>query len=241
MGYFRELPTLQYLSPLKTRNSALEYIDTKNIFKRVKLREDFQSTLTNFDKYQILDGKRPDQVAKELYNSETLDWVVLISAGITNVRDQWPLSDKDIFYFAEKIYGSSMNETRFYETKEVKDSRGRTILPKGQVVDHNFKSPRPKTDTDPTNSYVKFWDDGIVDSGTGRKGTLVTEFNVTQSISNYQYHVRLNDKKRGIYVLKPTYLQQFLLDSRKLMKYSRASQTVSDTVKRVTNIRLLSP
>ena len=111
----------------------------------------------------------------------------------------------------------------------------------GSVVDHNFKSPRPKTDTDPTNSYVKFWDDGIVDSGTGRKGTLVTEFNITQSISNYQYHVRLNDKKRGIYVLKPTYLQQFLLDSRKLMKYSRASQTVSDTVKRVTNIRLLSP
>ena len=134
MGYFRELPTLQYLSPLKTRNSALEYIDTKNIFKRVKLREDFQSTITNFDKYQILDGKRPDQVAKELYNSETLDWVVLISAGITNVRDQWPLSDKDIFYFAEKIYGSSMNETRFYETKEVKDSRGRTISKKRKYI-----------------------------------------------------------------------------------------------------------
>ena len=32
---------------------------------------------------------RPDQVADELYGSVGLDWVVLITAGITNVRDQW--------------------------------------------------------------------------------------------------------------------------------------------------------
>jgi len=241
MGYFRELPNLQYPSPLKTSNSTLEYIDAKNIFKRVKLREDFQNTITNFEKYQITDGERPDQVAKKLYGSEGLDWVVLISAGITNIRDQWPLSDKDIFYFAQNAYGSAMNETRFYETIEIKDSRGRTILPKGQVVDQNFKSPRPKTDTDPTNSYVKFWDDGLVETGTGRKGVLVTEFNVTVPISNYQYEMRKNLDRRGIFVLKPFYLQQFLTDSRKLMKYSKSSQYVSNIVKKVDNIRILSP
>ena len=49
MGYFRELPTLQYLSPLSDRNNISEYVDAKNLFKRIKLREDFQSTLTNFE------------------------------------------------------------------------------------------------------------------------------------------------------------------------------------------------
>ena len=36
MGYFRELPNIEYLSPLKERNSSSEYIEAKNLFKRVK-------------------------------------------------------------------------------------------------------------------------------------------------------------------------------------------------------------
>ena len=35
MGYFRELPNLQYISPLAERDTSSEYIDVKNIFKRV--------------------------------------------------------------------------------------------------------------------------------------------------------------------------------------------------------------
>ena len=49
MGYFRELPNLEYLSPLSDRNSASEYIQAKNIFKRVKLREDFHNSFTRFE------------------------------------------------------------------------------------------------------------------------------------------------------------------------------------------------
>ena len=67
MGYFRELPNIEYLSPLSDRNSASEYIQAKNLFKRVKLRDDFYNSITNFDKYQLTEGQRPDQVALELY------------------------------------------------------------------------------------------------------------------------------------------------------------------------------
>ena len=52
MGYFRELPNLEYLSILPDRVSSSEYVEAKNLFKRVKLREDFYSTITNFEKYQ---------------------------------------------------------------------------------------------------------------------------------------------------------------------------------------------
>ena len=233
MGYFRELPNLQYLSPLSDRNNSSEYTPAKNIFKRVKLRNDFQNSLTNFDKYQIIDGERPDHVASKIYGSQNLDWVVLISAGITNIRDQWPLSDKDIFEFCDDVYGSDMNAIKFYETKEVKDSKGRIILASGQAVDANFKSPRPKVDSTPLSSYVKFWDSG--------KETMVTETQVTQSISNYQYEVRENNKKRGIYILKPLYLQQFLNDTRRLMKYGKSSQFVTERIKMTDNIRIKSP
>ena len=233
MGYFRELPDLEYLSPLSDRNSSSEYITVKNIFKRVKIREDIQNYITAFNKYIIRDGDRPDNVAEELYGDSDLDWVVLISADIRNIRDQWPLSDKDIFLYAEKIYSNSLNDARFYETIEVKDSKGRLSLPEKLIVDKNFKSPRPSTDIEPNTSYVKFYDSGLK--------TIITKYNVTTSVTNYEHEVRKNDDKRTIFVLRREYLQQFLNDSRKLMLYSNSTQYVDDRLKRADNIRIKSP
>ena len=231
MGYFRELPNIEYLSPLSDRNSASEYIQAKNLFKRVKLRDDFYNSITNFQKYQITEGQRPDQVALELYGSPQLDWVVLISANIVNIRDQWPLSNKDIYTFVENAYGDEMNNVRFYETIEVKDSKGRLIMPEKQVVDQNFKSPRPATET--AESYVQFWDSGLEQ--------VVTKYNITRPVTNFEYEMRLNDEKRGIYVLRPSYLQQLLNDMRKEMRYAKSSQYVNPKTKKGDNIRVKSP
>jgi hypothetical protein len=233
MGYFRELPNLEYLSPLSDRTSASEYITVKNIFRRVKIRDDLQNSLTAFDKYQIRDGMRPEQVAEELYGSQNLDWIVLISAGIRNVRDQWPLSSKNIYEYSERIYGSSLNDVHHYETIEVKDSTDRIILPEGKVVNHNFKLPSPDTDNEPTRSYVEYYDTGLQQ--------MVKKYDIVKSITNYQYEDDKNESKRGIYVLKKTYLQQFLNDSRRLMLYSQSSQYLNDKLKRGENIRVKSP
>jgi len=231
MGYFRELPNIEYLSPLADRNSASEYIAAKNLFKRVKLRDDFYNSITNFDKYQIVEGERPDQVALEVYGSSKLDWVVLISANIVNVRDQWPLSNKDMYDFVENAYGDEMNSVRFYETIEVKDSKGRLVMPEKQVVDRNFKSPRPTTET--AESYVQFWDSGLEQ--------VVTKYNITRPVTNFEYEMRLNDEKRGIYVLRPSYLQQLLNDMRREMRYAKSSQYVDARTKKGDNIRVKSP
>ena len=233
MGYFRELPDLEYLSPLADRTSASEYITVKNIFRRVKIRDDLQNSFTAFNKYQIPDNVRPEQVAEELYGSQNLDWVVLISAGITNVRDQWPLSSRDIYEYAEKIYGFSMNDIHHYETIEVKDSTGRLILPSGKIVDGNFKMPTPETDSEPSRSYVEYYDSGLQQ--------MVKEYDVTVGITNYQHEEIKNEAKRGIFVLKKSYLQQFLNDSRRLMRYSQSTQYLNDKLKRGENIRVKSP
>lgn len=233
MGYFRELPDLEYLSPLSDRTSASEYITVKNIFKRVKIRDDLQNSLTAFNKYQIRDGVRPEQVAQELYGSQNLDWVVLISAGIINIRNQWPLSSKDIYNYAEKIYGTSLNEIHHYETLEVKDSKNRIILPKGKIVDYNFKSPRPNVDTEPVKSYIQYYDYELQE--------MVKKYNITIGVTNYEYEDLLNERKRTIYVLKREYIQQFLNDSRKLMLYSQSTQYLNDRLKRGDNIRIKSP
>ena len=143
MGYFRELPNLRYPSFLKDKTSSLDYVEVKNIFRRAKIRDDLQNNFTVFNKFQIPEGARPDTVAEALYGSAQFDWVVLTTAGIINVRSEWPLNNRDLYNYAEQKYGESLNSVRFFETKEVKNSDGKLILPKGKIVDSDFTIPNP--------------------------------------------------------------------------------------------------
>ena len=135
MSYFRELPNIRYPSFLKEKTSSFDYVEAKNLFRRTKLRDDLQNNFTLFEKYVIPGEARPDNVAQELYGSDHFDWVVLIVAGINNVRNEWPLNARDLYNYSLNKYGDSLNSVRFYETIEIKDSNGRLIVPKGKVVD----------------------------------------------------------------------------------------------------------
>ena len=215
MGYFRELPNLEYQSPLPHRSSSDEYVRVKNLFRRVKLRDDLQNVFTLFNKYEIPDGSRPELVAEELYGKPELDWVVLLTAGITHVRDQWPLSDRDIYRYCEEKYEENINDVRFYETIEIKDSAGRLILPAGKVVDGNFTITNPNDYTATLNPVI--------------------------GVTNYEYEIRKNNAKRSIYILKKSYLQQYLNDMRTIMSYDKSSQFVDRKLVRTENTRNTMP
>ena len=212
MGYFRELPNLRYPSFLPEKTSSLDYIEVKNIFRRVKLRDDLQNSFTVFDKYEIPEGARPDIVAEELYGNPEFDWIVLTVAGILNVRNQWPLNNRDLYNYCLDKYGESLNSNRFFETTEVKDSSGRLILPKGKVVDSNFTIPKPGEPTATINPVV--------------------------GITNFEYETRLNDEKRNIFILKEGYLQQFLNDIREIMTYDESSEFIDERTAQTENTNI---
>ena len=215
MGYFRELPNLRYPSFLPDKTSSLDFVEVKNVFRRAKLRDDLQNNFTVFERYEIPMGFRPDVVAEELYGSDQLDWVVLTVAGILNVRNEWPLSDRDIYDYSLDKYGESLNSVKFFETTEVKDTNGRMILPKGKVVDSNFTIPKPGEPTATLNPVV--------------------------GISNYEYETRLNDEKRSIFVLREEYLQQFLNDMRELMTYDESSEFIDGRTIQAENLNITLP
>lgn len=215
MTYFRELPNLEYQSPLSTRRSSDQYIEVKNLFRRVKLRDDLQNVFTVFEKYQIPDGSRPELVAEEFYGSSEYDWVVLISANITNIRDQWPLSDRDIYRYSEEKYGNDLTAIHHWETTEVKDSKGRLILPKGKVVDQNFTIQNPELP--------------------------IQTLNPVTGVTNYEYETQKNNEKRGIYLLKKIYLQTVLTDIRREMLYDESSEYVNERLLRTENTRVTLP
>ena len=215
MGYFRELPNLRYPSFLKEKRSSLDYIEVKNVFRRVKLRDDLHNNFTIFEKYEIDEGMRPDTLAEELYGNPEFDWIILTVAGILNVRNEWPLSNHDLYNYAEEKYGESLNSVRFFETKEVKNADGKLILPKGKVVDSGFTIPNPDN--------------------------VSANLNPVVGISNYEYETRLNDEKRNIYVLREGYIQTFLNDIREIMTYDESSEFVDERTIQTENFYITLP
>ncbi len=215
MGYFRELPNVEYQSFLSDSISSQSYITVKNLFRRNKLRDDLQNIFTIFDKYEIVEGARPDTVAEDYYGDADLDWVVLITAGIINVRNEWPLSNRDLYNYAYEVHGDSLNSVRYYKTTEVKDSQERLILPAGKIVDSNFTIPKPDTSNEET-------------------ATL----NPVIGVTNWEYEVLKNNKKSSIYLLKINYLQQFLNDMRNIMVYQQSSQRINDKLAKTENTKV---
>ena len=217
MGYFRELPDVEYQSFLSDAISSQDYLKVKNLFRRNKVRDDLQNVFTLFNKYEIVEGARPDTVAEEFYGKADLDWVVLITAGIINVRDEWPLSNYQLYKYAENKYGvENLNDINYYETKEVKDSSGRLILPAGKDVNEDF-----------TLNY----------SDNGNK-VSVSGVSVRRGVSNWEYETIKNNKKSSIFLLKQGYLQQFLNDMREIMTYGLSSEYVNESLIRTENTKV---
>jgi len=220
MGYFRELPDVEYQSFLSDAISSKDYLTVKNLFRRNKLRDDLQNVFTLFNKYEIVEGARPDVVAEEFYGSAELDWVVLMTAGIINVRDEWPLSNYHLYYYVENKYGvENLSNIHHYETIEVKDSKGRLILPAGKDVNEDFT--------------LNYSDDGFKVS--------LSDGDVRRGVTNWEYETRKNNEKSSIYLLKRGYLQQFLNDMRDIMTYGLSSEFVNESLTRTENTKVTIP
>jgi hypothetical protein len=207
VSYFSLLPNFEYINPNRDGGRKKQYVEAKNLFMRMKIKDSASVYATNFTKYSIEEGERPDNVAQKLYADPNYDWVVLLTANIINARDGWPLSNRLLYDYAEEKYEEKLNETRHFETKEVRDSKGRLLLPGGQVVDSTFRIP------DPDNP-----------------GQLI---NPTVAVSNWLMEVRENNKKRTIRVLRPEYLSSFVGEVRDFLQYQESSQYDPNTGKKI--------
>jgi len=218
--YFRKLPNLNYPSLLKTRESNTDFVQTKNLFRRVKIREDLFANFMQFDKYKIVGDERPDNVAQKVYDNDDLDWVILLSNNIVDLNNEWPLTQFQLNEFLnEKYTPQELVSIHHYETLELRDSRNQLILPAGIVVDEDFN--------------LEYLSGGQVKS----TNSLVVGRPV-KAVTFYDYENDLNDKKRNINVLKPELLGIFIRDFERIMKYDKSSQYVNRRLKRTENPRI---
>ena len=219
-NYFRKLPNLDYPSLLKNRESNVDYVQTKNLFRRVKIREDLFANFMQFDKYEIVGDERPDNVSEKVYGRDDLDWVVLLSNNIIDINNEWPLSQLQLNRFlSDKYTPQELVSIHHYETLELRNDKNQLIFPAGLVVDEDFNLEYLSgTQIKSTNSLVQ-----------GRPIRAVTFFD---------YENDLNDQKRTINVLKRDFLGIFIKDFERIMKYDKSSQYVNRKLKRTENPRI---
>lgn len=328
--YFRSVPDFEYIDPSPDA-SISDYIRVKNLFKKSKIREDIFGSLVYFTKYNVVGNERPDQIAEKFYNDPTLDWVILLSNNIIDLRREWPL---DNFSFNEVMlekYGDyeTLYSVHHYETVEVKDSSGVTVLPSGLTIQNQWKTNGNFIQANSKQINQIFAGNGVTGTttitvtmndglkrlrvgnqvtisgvsnaynGTFRVTSVVAPFNdvaasftyqvasipqiiqptlngserattivydgsilgntyyfeyydqglmkrlsntsVLKEVTNYDYELNLNNKKREIFVLKPNYLGVILNDAETESSYKVGGvQVVDDKLKRGDNLRIYS-
>ena len=219
-NYFKQIPDFQYVSRLPDATIS-DYINVKNLFKRGKLKENVASDATLFTKYKVEGDDRPDNVAFKVYNNENLDWLVMVCNNIMNLQSEWPLLQAEFDRHLIDTYGTyeNLNSIHHYETIEIKNSMGVKLVEQGLEVDSDYS--------------ITYYD-----SITEQE---VTQTNIVTPITNLEYETKLDDDKRNIFLLKPSYVNVVTDDMEEIMAYKKGStEYISKTLKKAENIRLYS-
>jgi len=98
MEYFETFPKLYY-----DIAGDGNYKLITDILRRFKVRNRIQEDTVMFDKYEVTDGEKPEDVSMKFYGTPYHHWVIL---SMNNIKDrfyEWPLSQIDFqTYIAEK-------------------------------------------------------------------------------------------------------------------------------------------
>ena len=194
-NYFSYLPDVFVRTKSYRTGTNDPYVLAKNLFRRIKIRDDLSDVILGFEKYTIKNNQRPDQVADEVYGNVNYDWVVLLVNNIINIYDDWPMTEQELYNYMVRKYGKDDVESiHHWVTQEVRSTRGDIQLRADIQVPEDFQYARPD-------------------------GTMVPKAELVRPMSNYDYESGLNDYKRGIHILKPQFLNAFVEEFEDLVEY----------------------
>ena len=207
MAYFNKIPNISYLKYDKNPYDG-DFITIKNIFGRVKVIDDVLAGSTVFEDYFVKDWERPDTISFDYYGDPKFDWVIMLINNVRNLYDDWAKSEQTLTEYVDRKYDDPTG-IHHYETIE-QIYNGKVILKKGIEVGESFRFVDPL-------------------------GNTRTAEESRRPVNNLVYETRLNEKKRKIYILKPSLLEDFVDIFEKEMKFTPSTEFVTESLKRNIN------
>ena len=206
--YFSLIPNIEYdEKPISYPFSESDFVTAKNFFRRYKLNDDVFSYAVYFKKYAILDGERPDTLAKKAYGDPFFDWVILLTNNMVNAQYDWPMTNYEIGKVLESEYENAYSEIDHYETIKIGQYAA------GLRVDEEFYNGQHKVNIDGTISI--------------KNGS-----EICSPVTIAENFYRENEKKREIFLLKPAFFQSFVDDFRKKNLYKKDANYINQRLKK---------
>ena len=116
--YFNQFPKIDYNISGVNGNTKV----VTDIFRRVKARSKLMKNLTLFDKYDVQEGEKPEDVAYKAYGDADYFWVITLINNIVNRYYDWPL---DEYVFQQYVADKYDNPEAIHHYEITQDS-GRT-------------------------------------------------------------------------------------------------------------------
>jgi len=206
--FFSIVPNISYdEKPISYPFSESDFVTAKNFFRRYKVNDEIFSYVVFFTKYTILDGERPDTLAKKLYGNQFYDWVILLANNMVNAQYDWPASNYTLSKVLEREFDDPYGTIHHYETYEYGP------YPIGLHVDQTFY-----------NKIHKLNIDGQIVTKNGNE--------LCRPVTIIDHYTAENEKKREIYLLKPRYLRSFVDDFRKQNLYKKSGNYITQQLKK---------
>ena len=82
-----------------------------DILRRVKLRSGLASSRFVFDKYNVKEGEKPEDVAFKYYGDAQYHWVIMMVNNITDRYYEWPMRQADFADFLTDKYGAGSEDS----------------------------------------------------------------------------------------------------------------------------------
>ena len=102
MRYFNEFPIIDYnLSGVNGNTTKVT-----DIFRRVKVRNKIASNVSLFDKLNVPEGDKPEDIAYKAYGDADYFWVVCLMNNIVNRYYDWPLDEYNFQRYVEDKYSN---------------------------------------------------------------------------------------------------------------------------------------
>ena len=118
MRYFNEFPVIDYnLSGVNGNTKKVT-----DIFRRVKVRSKIANNVALFDKLDVPEGDKPEDIAYKAYGDADYWWVVCLMNNVVNRYYDWPLDEYNFQQFVADKY-SNPDGIHHYE---VTTSSGKT-------------------------------------------------------------------------------------------------------------------
>jgi hypothetical protein len=194
--YFEKYPALLY-----TLDNNRSFQVVPDILRRVKIMEEITKIGSYYDLYDVKDGETPDIIADKFYKDSTLHWIILLTNEIADPRFDWVMTYTDLVKNTIEKYGS---EEAIYEIHHAEGYRDN--LRAAFYEDSNFiLAPETQSNNEP----IRILFEGPADVQRTPISHLRNS-NITKLVTNLEYEIEENEKRRRIKVVKPALVEEIV-------------------------------